>query len=63
MCKCGDLVPGIVPRFYLASSHLIFTGTRKEGVPVVVQWVKNLTSIHVDAGLILAQWVKDPVLP
>ena len=35
------------------------------GVPNVVQWIKDLTSIHEDVGLIpaLAQWVEELELP
>ena len=35
------------------------------GAPAVAQWIKNLTSIHEDVGLIpgLTQWIKDPTCP
>ena len=37
---------------------------KKSGVSIVARWVKNLTNIHEDVGLIpgLAQWGEDPAL-
>ena len=52
------------------NKHALQTGRKRleknrYEVPIVVQWVKNLTGIHGNVGLIpcLDQWIKDPALP
>ena len=50
---------GSALKLYLPSKY------HKGGVPILAQWLMNLTRNHEVVGLIpsLAQWVKDPVLP
>ena len=50
---------GKLDHSYTASENV------KWGVPVVAQWLTNLTRNHEVAGSVptLAQWVNDPALP
>ena len=62
MCKLITYILYVCISLINVQKHSKCTTIR---VPIVSHWVRNLTSIHEDAGSIpgLIQWVKDQALP
>ena len=49
----------------LVLQKIVYLKIEHSGIPIMAQWVKNLTGIHEDEDSIsgLAHWVTDPMLP
>ena len=67
-CSSSGYCCGSVPTLAQEILHAVDAAKKKkkkEGVPVVAQWLTNPTRNHEVAGSVpaLAQWVNDPVLP
>ena len=62
VCTVYDRICCIIG--FLAYVDVVWIIISQKGVPIVSQWIANLTSIHEVVGSVpgLTQWLKDPAL-